>query len=62
MPTGTIEPGGKLAAVRDVSTFADKTLQNQSVELINDAMASLDEDLIDFGTSESLSPSEGSSL
>ncbi len=62
MTTGTIEPGGKLAAVGDVSTFADKTLQNQSVELINDAMASLCEDLIDFGTSKSLSRSEGSSL
>jgi len=24
MTTGTIEPGGKLAAVGDVSTFADK--------------------------------------
>lgn len=46
----------------DGSTFADKTLQNQSVELINDAMASLCEDLIDFGTSKSLSRSEGSSL
>ncbi len=43
-------------------TFADKTLQNQSVELINVAMASLYEDLTDFGSSESLSRSEGSSL